>query len=1217
MLRVCSGLASFLFSAALLAVGSVAAEPEPLTGKLVDRVVVVSQDWGQLGLNTGVKPASGKTFPLRIGDKTYASGLGTHANSRIAVDLDGEFDRFDAEIGVLWQGGTSESASKASVVFEVIVDGESKFKSSVIHESDPAQKISIPVREAGELILAVSDAGDGIMFDAACWSDARLIRSAARPAVSLESSVVPDIAPFAAVSTWEPKRMEGTKADRIQEFPAADVRLGKAVVRAADGTYAIAAWPDGAGAIGLEWRELRCPREVAIQWAGNAPGDAQLQLWQGESTWQGKWIPSASAAVKQGKLWTWAIPRKELGNGICKLRWVVPHVNAPLAVERIAAVSRDRWIVRGLRVEPIDLNAAPKTRITAYNARLLGDGEKPIPAFSGPLDRAWTFQVASSKGNRDLREQAMLRFEVGDKAFGVGIKDVVVDGCVYIPHAGIAVSLDPPKTPVKEFVAKLAGKKTVLQEVNEKPDQTLAQAMEKVHNPIQDNCPTLASLAADNRKYIIGRQGQIAFFPYDSPHAQHPEWNVFLSEVQSMCSAAYYRIMPEFGNGPSTGFSRSLVRDWYPAPMATTTVGPVAYRVTTGVVPLAVKPRQNADDWMPIEAALVADYVLENTQDAPAPARLKLALANDPAASKPIELKAVKEGAIGGVGDRLVVLADATGLAGAKLAVESNALVVSGTLGPKQKVLLRLVLPSWPVKSQDYAKLLHRGDWIHDLIAYWNDVLEPASQIDTPDAFYNNVVRASCVHCLLAARNEAEGKRISAWIGADRYGPLESEAHAVIRGMDLLGHEQFATRSLEFFLNRINSNGALNTGYTLLGTGVHAWVLADHYDRTADKAWASRVAPKVAAMCDWIAAQCKKTVGSDAAGSPFPESGLFTPGVYADWNRYAFRFVAQGVYYAGLSNGARLLQDANHPKAAGASEAAKRLYDAAVRAYHWTQARSPVAKLRNGTYIPRTPSWCGAFGDVGDLYLGEDGGRAYAYDTECGPQNMVAGGILDPLSQEVGWMLDRLEDVQFLVAGWQDYPLEKVQADPYNLGGFAKIQPYYARAIEMHAARDNVKPYIRDYFNAMSTLLSRENLSFWEHFHNTAGWNKTHETGWFLCQTRFLFAMERGNELWLAPFVTNRWLADGQKVSARNLPTRFGKTGFELISHIGAGAIEATVWPPDRNPPKQIVLRVRHPEGKAMKRVSVDGRNHTEFDASKDIVRISPQGKPIAIRVEY
>ena len=173
--------------------------------------------------------------------------------------------------------------------------------------------------------------------------------------------------------------------------------------------------------------------------------------------------------------------------------------------------------------------------------------------------------------------------------------------------------------------------------------------------------------------------------------------------------------------------------------------------------------------------------------------------------------------------------------------------------------------------------------------------------------------------------------------------------------------------------------------------------------------------------------------------------------------------------------------------------------------------------------------------------------------------------------------------------------------------------------------RDEIKPFIRSYFNAIPTLLSREILSFWEHFHNIAAWNKTHETGWFLSQTRTMFLMERGEELWLAPFVTNNWLEDGMKVSVKNAPTHFGPISYAMESRVAEGFIEVTIDPPQRNPPKAIVLRVRHPEGKPIKAVLVNGEPTQDFDVEKEkekekekeTVTLIPIASEMRVRVEY
>jgi hypothetical protein len=341
------------------------------------------------------------------------------------------------------------------------------------------------------------------------------------------------------------------------------------------------------------------------------------------------------------------------------------------------------------------------------------------------------------------------------------------------------------------------------------------------------------------------------------------------------------------------------------------------------------------------------------------------------------------------------------------------------------------------------------------------------------------------------------------------------------------------------------------------------------------------------------------------------------PGVVADWNRFAYRFALQAHYYAGLHDAAAALDSIARPEGERLLGAAAEFQKEVERAYRWQQARNPAVPLQNGAWIPASPSILFCFGPTAEAYPGEDGNRSWCYDVEIGAHHLAAAGALDPKGPEAGWMLDYLEDEQCLSSGMGEYTKEKNRADWFNLGGFTKVQPYYARMVDVYAARDEVKPFIRSYFNAIPSLLSRENLSFWEHFHNIGGWNKTHETGWFLAQTRTMLVHERENELWLAPFVTNNWLKDGMVVSVQNAPTRFGPVSYRLASSAAQGFIEAEIDVPNRLPPKLLVLRVRHPHGKPIREAQVKGGLWNEVDAALEIIRIRGAEGRIHIRVDY
>ena len=311
------------------------------------------------------------------------------------------------------------------------------------------------------------------------------------------------------------------------------------------------------------------------------------------------------------------------------------------------------------------------------------------------------------------------------------------------------------------------------------------------------------------------------------------------------------------------------------------------------------------------------------------------------------------------------------------------------------------------------------------------------------------------------------------------------------------------------------------------------------------------------------------------------------------------------------------LAEIGHPDAPALLAEAKQYREDLLRAYRWTQARCPVVPLQNGTWVPNHPALLDVFGNVEEMLPVEDIVRTWCYSVELGSHHLAANRLLDPNSGEVGEMMDYLEDYHFLRSGWFDYPEERNRRDVFNLGGFGKVQPYFARNAEIYAMRDDVKPFLRSYFNTISAVLSEENLSVWEHFNNTSAWNKTSETAWFLCQTATMFATERGDDLWLAPMATNRWLEDGKKIEVHSAPTRFGKVSYTITSAANSGHVTAEIEPPTREPFQRLVIRVRHPEGKPIRAVTVNGRPHQAFDARKECITILPTKDRITVRVEY
>lgn len=1174
-----------------------------------ERLVQIRQDWGELGYDVAAHAGGVPGQPLRIGAQSYAKGLGHHANGAIHVLLDAEFNRFEAAVGL-------QPCASGSVRFRVLIDGTMRFDSGVMQSGDAPKPIDLPLTGAQELVLEASDTGDGISCDMANWADARLHRAPAAgttPRVIAESPGV-DIAPFGRVVTWDPNRLTGTRADRTDEFPAGDLFLDTEVDPDANGRFTVPTATNRLACIGLQWLNRRAVRELQLEFVDPArlpaTNTVRVEGWFGESAWQGEWKPLAGdLSHDASRLVFRASAKPPVGSGLLltrKIRWVWPVDAGPVLVKHPAAFTRSRWTQVALRVETDRGQRNDSLTLGLENGAWVNP-----PLVPGPQDSAsakpWLILRPSSKTDVTIRanqssafrsDPTLLRIHLNQRATAIAIEDVLERGCVYVPEFGLLVSRADRPVTLAAYQRQIAGRRTVLEEVRAMPDQTLAQAMARTHHDFQREGPVLLSLAADNAKAVVERNGIVRFSA--APNLA-PEWLNQAGELR-----------PEFGPGVTTAMNRQLEGGWLPIPVMSFTVSNMTWTERAFVAPVTNNPLNPDAPFAPRHSVAVVEFTVTNTSDAPAPASLRLHVRP----GSPGTPAATMTRCVGGYflleGSRIFGRALTEVAVPLTAAPRADALEVQGTLPAHGTTTFAVVLPADPA---DLLKLPPVDDLRAFTRRYWEAMLAPATRIDTPDVFLNDLIRSSQVRCLIDARNEEAGDRIAAWIAAMSYGPLESEAHAVIRGMDVLGHTAFAQRGLDYFIHRYNTNGFLTTGYTTFGTAWHLWTLGEHAALHADPDWLRRVAPEVKRVGAWVGRQLQASRQPAANGRP--EAGLMPPGVMADWNAYAYHFCLDAYYAAGLRTVGEALVAAGDPDGGALRMQGARLAAETRRAFLRTQGRSPVVPLRNGTWVPYYPSQLHSPGRLGGFFPGDDAGRSWCYDVELGAHQLVPTGVLNwPAdASQITPMLDHMEDEQFLADGWFDYPAATNRQDWFNLGGFSKVQPYYTRNVEIDALRDDVKPFIRSYFNTLAAMVNPEVMTMWEHFRHSGAWDKTHETGYFLHQTRTMLVTERDRDLWLAPFVTGNWLKEGMVVSVANAPTRFGPVSFRLESHVASKRIVATITPPTRQSPQAIQLRVRHPDGAKIRSVQVNGRRHRAF--AGDVVTLPGGANSVEVEVKF
>jgi hypothetical protein len=1011
-----------------------------------------------------------------------------------------------------------------------------------------------------------------------------------------------DIGRFGRVVTWDPNRSDGARADRIHEFRAEDLFLDRDLAADTGGHFTAPVATNHLACVGLQWLNGRALCEVRLAFADAAqlpPTNAvRVEGWFGESAWQGEFKPLMGSLGRAGNELVYHVADRAEQGGLLqtrKLRWVFLASNGAPLVRRPQAYTRSRWAVTNLVVQITNADRLATAEVEITNGELLP------PTASASLrwevNSPLRLQVRYAMPSPLKSDPTVLQFRLPGGAFGVAVEDVLRQGWVFLPDQGLLVTTDPPRITIAEAQRNVSAAKTILEEVRQMPDQTFAQAMAKTHHAAQSEGPVMLSLDCDNAKFVVDRNGRVRFHIFT---ATDKDWLKDADELR-----------PEFGEGPVEFVTRQLDGGWLPSPVMTFRNAGVTYSERVFVAPCDESGTPPARLNRP--SVCVTEFTLTNAQPTAAQARLAFTFRVNSREKKPANIAKRAQGWLvtGERGPLALVTSVAEG--GLTGAVDGGKLTLTGTLPPHSSAGCVVFLRA---QDEDLLSLPPVASLRAAFESHWNAALAPAMQIETPDPLLNDIIRSSQVRCLIAARNEADGRRVAAWAAAAIYGPLESESHSVIRAMTFFGHEEFARRSLDFFIHRYNTNGFLTTGYTTFGTAWHLWTVGEHYQLHHDQGWLRDNAPELARVGEWIVRQTDKTTQPAAEGRP--EFGLMPPGVIADWNAFAYHFANNAYYYAALRELGTMLSEIHDPRAAMFTKRAGQLRENTLRAYRWTQARSPVVQLRNGAWTPHYPSQVHSPGALADFFPGQDAGRSWCYDVEIGAHQLVPAGVLEPNSLEVERMMEHMEDEQFLSDGWFDYPAATNQADWFNLGGFSKVQPYYTRNAEIYALRDEVKPFLRSYFNSLSAMLNQEVLTLWEHFNHTGAWDKTHETGYFLHQTREMLVQERGDELWLAPLITSNWLKDGMSVAVKNAPTRFGRVSYRLTSHAREGFIDARIESPARSAPKAIVLRLRHPDGKAMRAVTVNGTPHSDFDPQKETVRIIPDATtPISVRASY
>jgi len=136
--------------------------------------------WGPVEKDMSVgENSAGDGVTICLNGSYYTKGLGCHAVSTITYNLNGLYDRFMSDVGL-----DDEMPVAGSVVFRVEADGVTLYTSGTMRPDTATASFDVSVADKAQLVLYLTDAGDGVSSDHGDWAGARLTLAPPGPPVA-------------------------------------------------------------------------------------------------------------------------------------------------------------------------------------------------------------------------------------------------------------------------------------------------------------------------------------------------------------------------------------------------------------------------------------------------------------------------------------------------------------------------------------------------------------------------------------------------------------------------------------------------------------------------------------------------------------------------------------------------------------------------------------------------------------------------------------------------------------------------------------------------------------------------------------------------------------------------------------------------------------------------------------------------------------------------
>ncbi|MCL2329848.1 MAG: hypothetical protein FWC56_00930 [Phycisphaerae bacterium] len=1012
--------------------------------------------------------------------------------------------------------------------------------------------------------------------------------------------------------------------------------------------------------------------EVQVQyWKNHWDGQADPKKagtgsagWAEMDDWtNGEWKTAQAKVEKKGSVWTFtfeptstkefekikddkAAPyRKTL-----KIRLTTQQpLPKPKEIRALTEAVYQRLTVRVLFGQPADKRIhIEKTESGEWPNGYNGDSFIPVdspthwscPAVGG--EQEFYIQMAVDPNN-PLYDRTVVTVPSKTRPFSFAADEVAKGDRILIDDLGIlVVKVDDPITSIEEYrkqlrasnataIAKSAiSGRTLYEQIKDLPEQTLTKAWKDM--PPRNPMHYIHGLPGDRNAMQQRFNGEIHVTKRDhwfklqpSPRdTDRKEW-----------TDDYLRVKFGLPDDEHSRGERSLLEGRLPILTSPWKKDSLTYEMTTAMDLLSRGDltQVKLDD----PTVLLCQIKVTNTSSS---AEETAQLVFDCGGNKDEKLIIENEQAIGIEGGKRRVRFIVHGTEKGTLTPQETTVKWTMPLKPGESHTIYVFVPSITISTPEEIDALRKRDFDADIkrvADFWRNLNKNKgyTTIETPEPWLNDFYETHLRHMVINSQADLTKDYLYPHVGTFNYGEYTNESVMMISDMDRRGHHDMARRCLDGLLAHQGTVGLAGNFKSkdgiLYGAGGHEsgnynkhhgygmWAMAEHWWFTRDRQWMELAAPKLIKACDWVTSERQATMKTNPDGSKVSEYGWLPPGGLEDVQDYWHWQATNSATVWGFDAVAAALADFGHPEAGRLLRDAKAYHTDVVDGLNRAKIECPVVRLRDGTYVPKYPS---------RLY---ERGRAGGWIRETleGSIFLPVMGLIDPRSIETDWILKDYEDNLYIPNGANvfGYTLKDEDFDRYwfSRGGFS-MQANLLDGPIPYLQRDEIKHYLRAVFNGFASAFEPGVRMCNEHslpeLGNPAGdMFKTSDEAQVTCWLRLMFVHEVGDphdQLILGQALPRYWFAQDKPFGIENAASYFGPLSFRVEPDVKNNTIKAKLTPPERNPPRIIYVRFRHPESKPIQSATVNGKPVDKINVEKEWVELPGNVKgPQEIVVKY